>query len=156
MEVAAPAWAVLTSLPRKRKDGHGGYYVSCPTSAHSHGDRSAGLHVSLTEIGNVLVYCHAGCDSLEILAAVGLEERSLFLDTPALRSGRSKAARAIDASPDPHLVALRNAEYQACLDGWMAGSRDITEIFVDHIPRQQRTLSPVTRSRRPVTRRRRA
>jgi hypothetical protein len=155
MEIAR-AWVVLKSLPRAREDGKDGFYVSCPTDRHTNGDRSAGLHVSMSEDGSVLVHCFAGCDLRDILRAVDLQSQDLYRDTPQVRSARSKAARAIDASPDPHLVALRNAEYQACLDGWMAGSRDITEIFVDHIPRQQRTLSPVTRSRRPVTRRRRA
>ena len=132
----ALAWPVITALPRAREDGKGGYFVSCPTDRHQHGDRSAGLHVTMANDGAVLIYCHAGCDTLDVLHAVRLRARDLFPDTPERRSAQTKAARAIEASPDTHLVALRNAEYQACLDGWMAACRVVAEAFVDSIPPQ--------------------
>lgn len=139
----ALAWPVLTALPRAREDGKGGYFVSCPTDRHQHGDRSAGLHVTMADDGAVLVYCHAGCDTLDVLRAVGLRARNLFPDTPERRRAQTKAARAIEAPPDPHLLALRNAEYQACLDGWTAASRVVAETVVGSVARQHRQRARV-------------
>ena len=135
-DAVAPAWAPLIALPRAREDGKGGYYVSCPTDRHQNGDRSAGLHVTMTEDGAVLVHCFAGCDNRDVLSEVGCTPKDLYPDTPERRRAQAKAARAVDSSPDPHLVALFNAEYQACLDGWMAACRVVAEAFVDSVPPQ--------------------
>jgi hypothetical protein len=137
-DAVATAWAPLTSLPRAREDGKGGYYVSCPTDRHQHGDRSAGLHVTKAEDGAVLVHCFAGCDSRDVLHAVGCTPKDLYPDTPERHRAQTKAARSIEAPPDPHMVALCNAEYQACLDGWMAASRVVAEAIVDSVARQHR------------------
>ena len=133
----ATAWAPLVALPRAREVGKGEYFVSCPTGHHQHGDRSAGLHVTMAENGSVLVHCFAGCDRRDVLSAVGCREKDLYPVTPERRRAQIIAARAIAAPPDPHLIALRNAEYEACLDGWMAASRIVAEAFVDCISRQR-------------------
>ncbi len=132
----APAWAALTALPRAREDGKGGYYVSCPTDRHQYGDRSAGLHVTMTDGGTVLIRCHAGCDHRDILRAVGYTPKDLYPDTPERRRAQRRASRAIGASPNPHLVALRNAEYEACLQGWRDACHEVSEVVVDSIARQ--------------------
>lgn len=77
----ATAWAPLIALPRAREDGKGGYFVSCPTDRHQHGDRSAGLHVTMAENGNVLVTCFAGCSTKDVMASLGLRMSDLFADT---------------------------------------------------------------------------
>ena len=137
-DAVARAWPILTSLPRAREDRKGGYYVSCPTDHHLRGDRSAGLHVSMAEDGVVLVKCFAGCDVREVLAAVGLRVRDLFPDTPERREAHRIAARAVLAPPDPHLVAIRNAEYEAARAGWRDAAREVSEAVVDSVARQRR------------------
>ena len=137
-DAVAPAWAPLTALPRAREDGKGGYYVSCPTDRHQHGDRSAGLHVTMAENGNVLVHCFAGCDTRDVLREVDCTPKDLYPDTPERRSAQTKAARAIEAPPDPHLVAIRNAEYEAAQAGWRDAAREVAEAVVIGMVRQRR------------------
>lgn len=49
--------------------------AQCP----AHDDRNPSLSITSTE-SQALVYCHAGCDTADVLAAVGLELRDLFND----------------------------------------------------------------------------
>ena len=58
---------------------------SRPTGAHSwlaccpaHGDKTPSLSIRQTEDGRWLLHCFAGCDVLDILAAVGLAMTDLF------------------------------------------------------------------------------
>lgn len=61
-----------------RLDGvkqHGARYGAlCP----AHDDKSPSLSLSRGEDGRALVYCHAGCENRDVLAAVGMEMRDLF------------------------------------------------------------------------------
>jgi len=57
--------------------GSGGNYVAkCP----SHDDRSPSLSVAEGDNGAVLIHCHAGCETYDILAAVGLGFGDLYPD----------------------------------------------------------------------------
>ena len=57
--------------PKRQRDGS--YMTTCPC----HDDRKASLHIS--HKGNkILLRCHAGCNTWEILAAVGLKASDLF------------------------------------------------------------------------------
>lgn len=141
----ATAWAPLIALPRAREDGKGGYFVSCPTDRHQHGDRSAGLHVTMAENGNVLVHCFAGCDTRDVLREVGCASKGLYPNTPERRRAQTKAARAIEAAPDPRLVAIRNAEYEAALAGWRDAARDVAGAIIDSVARQRMAQRPRTR-----------
>jgi hypothetical protein len=56
---------------------HGERYVArCP----AHQDKSPSLSLSRGVDGRALVHCYAGCATRDVLAAVGLEMRDLFLD----------------------------------------------------------------------------
>jgi|GEM_PF-6642842 len=46
----------------------------CP----AHDDRSPSLSVTSGDDGRALVHCHAGCETLAVLAALGLEARDLY------------------------------------------------------------------------------
>ncbi|MGO8906430.1 MAG: hypothetical protein ACLQMH_12525 [Solirubrobacteraceae bacterium] len=46
----------------------------CP----AHEDRNASLSVGVGRDGRALVHCHAGCDVLDVLDALGLSWRELF------------------------------------------------------------------------------
>ena len=65
--------ALLAKLPGAKRAGNG-WAACCPT----HDDRRASLSIAQAEDGTVLVKCHAGCETVSILAAVGLEMRDLF------------------------------------------------------------------------------
>ena len=59
------------------KSGSGGQYMArCPC----HGDRQASLSVGVGDDGRVLLHCHAGCDTADIMASLGLTMRDLFVD----------------------------------------------------------------------------
>ena len=53
--------------------GENSYQVQCP----AHKDDKASLTIS-EEDGKILLYCHAGCDTKNILNAIGLQEKDLF------------------------------------------------------------------------------
>lgn len=64
---------VLERLERVRRSG-GGWVARCPV----HEDRSPSLSVREGADGRVLVYCHAGCATEDVVAAIGLTVRDLF------------------------------------------------------------------------------
>ena len=57
-----------------RPDGGGGFHVTCPT----HADDQPSLHISMGEGGRVLLHCFDGCETEDVLAAVGLQLGDLF------------------------------------------------------------------------------
>ena len=67
---------VLDRLERVRRSG-GGWVARCP----AHEDRSPSLSVREGADGRVLVYCHAGCRTEDVVAAIGLSMRDLFADS---------------------------------------------------------------------------
>ena len=66
---------VLDRLERARRSGNG-WVARCP----AHEDRSPSLSVREGADGRVLVYCHAGCRTDDVVAAIGLSMRDLFAD----------------------------------------------------------------------------
>jgi hypothetical protein len=65
----------LSRLERVRRSGSG-WVARCP----AHEDRSPSLSVREGGEGRVLVYCHAGCPTEDVVAAIGLTMRDLFAD----------------------------------------------------------------------------
>jgi hypothetical protein len=65
-----------------RRVGDGRWMARCP----AHDDRNPSLSIRELHDGRVLVYCFAGCDTLSILAAIGLEMGDLF-ETPLYQRG---------------------------------------------------------------------
>ena len=58
----------------------GQYLVRCPVATHE--DKKSSLSVKFTPEGKILLKCHAGCPTPEIVKAIGLEMSdlsSLFL-----------------------------------------------------------------------------
>jgi len=66
--------AVLARLSRVRRLQDGTYTALCP----AHDDHRPSLSVSVGAEGRVLVHCHAGCATADVLRAVGLEVADLF------------------------------------------------------------------------------
>jgi len=66
---------ILSKLDRVKKCAKG-YIAGCP----AHEDKMPSLSVSTGKDGRVLLHCHAGCQTSDILSALGLEPKDLFLD----------------------------------------------------------------------------
>lgn len=73
----------LTRFSRSTKTG-GQWLVKCP----AHNDDKASLAVRDGDDGRVLLCCHAGCATPEIVAAMGLKESDLFEKRLAVSSAR--------------------------------------------------------------------
>lgn len=54
--------------------------VHCPGPLHSRGDSRPSLSVAEGDEGRALLYCHVGCDTQDIVAALGLEMSDLFTE----------------------------------------------------------------------------
>jgi len=74
---------VLNHLPGHRKAGSG-WSAKCP----AHEDKSASLSVGIGKEGRALVHCHAGCELVDVLEAMGLTPDDLFPPKPAKATGR--------------------------------------------------------------------
>ncbi len=98
-----PIQAVLAALeaagtPAKRNGQ--GWVGLCP----AHGDTSPSLSISQGDDGRVLLHCHGGCKTKDIVAALGLEMKDLFppraASRAAARPARKVKARTVHASFD--------------------------------------------------------
>ncbi len=70
---SSPIDTVLGRLAGVRKQGTG-YKATCP----AHDDQTASLSISTGKDGTVILYCHARCDTKDVVKALGLELRDLF------------------------------------------------------------------------------
>jgi len=73
VNVSAATARVLGRLAGVRRQ-HGGFMAHCP----SHEDHTPSLSLGENARGDTLLYCHAGCDPVRILAALDLTLRDLF------------------------------------------------------------------------------
>lgn len=95
MNGAAPIDVVLSAF---RGHGHtvkaqgSQFIVSCPGLMHANGDRKASLSVSVGDRGGVVLNCFVGCDTSDVLAAVGLTFRDALPEGSGSGSG-SRSSR---------------------------------------------------------------
>lgn len=59
---------LISRLDGVKETGNGKYLASCP----AHDDKSPSLSIRETDDGRVLLHCFAGCQTEDVLAAVGL------------------------------------------------------------------------------------
>ena len=71
------------------KPNGNGYIARCP----GHDDRSPSLGINVAEDGRMLVICHAGCTTDDVLQAVDLEMADLFNDNGTLGQSKRPAGR---------------------------------------------------------------
>ena len=69
---------LLGRLQRVKPRGQGKWFASCPTSAHKHGDRTPSLSVKELSDGGILLHCFAGCETEDVLSAVGMNFSDLY------------------------------------------------------------------------------
>ena len=71
----AAAWPSAREIAARlkgetRPDGSGNYACRCPGPMHKNGDANPSLSVKDGENGRPLLFCHAGCDFRDIVAAL--------------------------------------------------------------------------------------
>ena len=107
---------LLPRLNGVRPRGAERYTANCP----SHQDRSPSLSITETS-ERILLHCFSGCDTAQIVAALGLALRDLFTDAPTPRGHRP--------TPRPvkiDRVALAFRYELAALDRRLRGERIIS------------------------------
>ena len=100
---------LLARLERVRKRTGDQWSARCP----AHDDKGPSLSVRELPDGRVLLYCFAGCDAGDVVAAVGLDLADLFPTDPAhlvAGSGPQKRRRLITAGQ-----ALEVLEFETTL-----------------------------------------
>lgn len=102
--------AVLTRLSGVTLREPGQWAACCPAHADSH----PSLSVKETDDGAVLLYCHSGCDTKEILYALGLSFSDIrpTKRTPvtSLPSPAANPALASNILAEPRLISIPNAD----------------------------------------------
>ena len=66
--------ALIDRLDAVKKTGPGKYLSRCP----AHDDRSPSLAIKEGDDGRVLLHCFAGCETEDVLSAIGLEFRDIM------------------------------------------------------------------------------
>lgn len=89
-----------------------GYRARCP----AHQDRTPSLSICETQ-SRILLHCFAGCVSTDIVSAMGLEMRGLFMDTPIAYGQRPPKPKKLD------LVSLAFQFELAALDHRLRAER---------------------------------
>ncbi len=121
---ADPIQEVLSRLRKVKPTGESSWEASCP----SHDDGSPSLSVSRGEDGRVLVCCHAGCATCDIVADLGLTLADLFV-----RNGSPKPAKSKTTYPTREAAtstAVRLVENGTYADQWDYHNRDRSLAFV--------------------------
>jgi putative DNA primase/helicase len=80
MSISNPVDRVVAALEAHRfhpKANGKGWMALCP----AHDDHDPSLSVCEGDDGRVLVHCHAGCDTSEVLSSLGLRTSDLFVDS---------------------------------------------------------------------------
>jgi putative DNA primase/helicase len=91
--------------PRLRTTGEGGFLASCPCPDHGkgEGDRHQSLSICAGDAGGVVLYCHAGCQTEDVVAAFGLTMADL-------RGGNGQAEARVTPRPPRKIAATYKYE----------------------------------------------
>lgn len=88
----SPADKLFPLLTKLRKTKQQTWQACCP----AHDDKTPSMHVTEAEDGRLLLKCWAGCTAAQIVGAVGLELRDLFVSDPSKPRRRGPSQKAID------------------------------------------------------------
>ena len=122
---------ILERLDRPRKSGMG-WTARCP----SHEDTSPSLSLREGDDGRVLIHCHGGCSTVDVVASLGLSMSDLFVPS-------SKPRR------PPPAPGVSRRELQAAVDF----ERSVLYI-IQCDKKRGRTISPVDLARAKLARQR--
>ena len=99
------AETLLSKLDKVKRTGAGRYIACCP----SHDDKSPSLSIRELDDGRVLIHCFSGCDTANVLAAVGLTLEDLFPENREIQRGKS------ERRPFPAADVLRCLAFETTL-----------------------------------------
>src|SRR2546430_17356888 len=88
--MSAPVENLVQRLHAKRNGK--GWIAKCP----AHDDRKPSLSIDEGLDGRALLKCHAGCDTNDVLAALGLTPADLFIKSPTTTYQRQSSNGAFD------------------------------------------------------------
>ncbi len=88
--------SLLDSRSLKPQRNAQGWMARCP----AHEDRRASLSVSEGQDGRILLRCHAGCETENICAALGIKVADLFPEATSARSSSSNGRKDKSKAPD--------------------------------------------------------
>ncbi len=120
---------VLATLDRVKSAGHGQWKARCP----AHDDNNPSLSVSEGENGAVLIKCFAGCDTANVVGAMGLQMTDLF---PENTRKTSKGNSAINRQFLRDAGAKRETVKAPAAEPDKPKRRLFTLIRADHIERK--------------------
>lgn len=144
--MSGPVELVLARLDRVRHKGSGKWDACCP----AHDDRNPSLSIAEGENGAVLLKCFAGCETADVVAAMGMELSDLFPPKDSHSRGTSIRQRNYTRPVGERPAREPVKEEQPCegpalervrLDGVMAAPDEDWPHVVDcYLPRRVVTL----------------
>ncbi len=106
--------ALLNKLGRVTKTGPGQFSAHCL----AHADSQPSLSVGLGDQNRILLHCHAGCETADIVEAMGLKMQDLFADSNRVSGSPNAGPANTSGSRATERVASRPVF--ACADDAMA------------------------------------
>lgn len=94
---------IVPRLDQVKKIGRDRWKACCP----AHDDKSPSFNFGISETGNILMKCWAGCSVESICSAVGVEMSSLFADSD-LKPSRGP----LQPTEDTFYIAVYKADYK--------------------------------------------
>lgn len=109
-----PADQVLSALDRVKQNGSSKWVACCP----AHEDRSPSLSITEVDGGKVLLHCFAGCDTRDVVLAMGLQMADLYPEGLTLEARLKHERKSLEAARDhaQRLLAIAQATAES-LDG---------------------------------------
>ena len=108
---------VLASLEKVRKGRPGQWSARCP----AHDDKGPSLSVRETPDGAVLLHCFGGCETADVVAALGMEMTDLFPPREAPATAPKKIANLLTAGQALELLADESLLVAVALTNYMRG-----------------------------------
>jgi hypothetical protein len=109
-----PVDQVLSALDRVKPNGSNKWMACCP----AHNDRSPSLSITEADGGKVLLHCFAGCDTRDVVSAMGLQMADLYPEGLTLEAKLKHERKSLEAARDhaQRLLAIAQANAES-LDG---------------------------------------
>ncbi|OOV05655.1 hypothetical protein RF819_02060 [Rhodoferax fermentans] len=112
-----PLENVLDRLEKVRRGRPGQWSARCP----AHDDKGPSLSVRETPDGAVLLHCFGGCETADVVAAMGLQMTDLFPPRDIPANAPKKIANLLTASQALELLASESLFVAVALTNYLRG-----------------------------------